>query len=837
VVLYELLTGQTPFDSNELLARGIDAMRRTILEREPPRPSTRLAALKLEELTTTAQRRSSDPPKLIHLLKGDLDWVVMKCLEKDRGRRYETVNGLAIDLKRHLDNEPVTARPPSAAYRLQKIVKRNKGLVAGGSIVFAALLSAVIISGRQARIATAARERAEADAAIANAMNDFLQFSMLAELTAAPGLSSEAGSQRVLDDVARDIDRRFGGQPLTEAAIRFNLGRAYLSTGKLELAEPHLQRTLALRSKELGPEHPATLDATAAIGLLRFREHKAEEAEKIFSTLLETQRRVLGEQKPATLQTALMLGAIQLLRGGGEAMVRSYQQAAAALRMMPHPADVGLFESLLVTANSLKSAGGSAQSEKLQRECVNRALEDFGPRHPLTLQAKYDLTDTLRDFGHAPEAEKIGREVLAGYEAITPPGDPDRRHAMVGLSHTLRRLGKFSESEQLRRRVVENVRNALKPAPAEAAAVNIFLVEVLLDQGKTSEAKQALARELDFERQTVGAALPDTLGCIRDIATQWMEEGKLREANEFLGDELGLQNNEPTSPAGRSVSVLQRLAPLLLERSRITEAVPLMQEQVRVDMRDLGLKHALTVTHLRLLANLSGRLGNWAVAFESCRDLVSADTNPSEYLRGAAVCAFLLGDMQSYRSCCAELVARFGAETDPRFADSIAKTCLLGSNASTEFPLAFSLAHRAAATKPDSPLYAGSHHWFELAEGMAQCRRGEDDEAIRTLAPIRKHPQRSAATLACYFSALAQHHAGRKNDALAALEDANNFLGETLRGGELGNAVVEWFDNAAAIAIRTEAEKAILGRATSPAVTVATLASARGTTQFQPRFK
>jgi len=101
------------------MASGIDVMRKTIREKEPVRPSTRLATLGADELTTTAKRRSADTSKLLHQLKGDLDWIVMKCLEKDRTRRYETANGLAMDLKRHLNNETVVARPPSSAYRFR----------------------------------------------------------------------------------------------------------------------------------------------------------------------------------------------------------------------------------------------------------------------------------------------------------------------------------------------------------------------------------------------------------------------------------------------------------------------------------------------------------------------------------------------------------------------------------------------------------------------------------------------------------------------------------------------------------------------------------------------
>ena len=139
VLLYELLAGSTPFDTQELLASGLDAMRKTIREKEPPRPSTRVATLGIDQLTTTAKRRGADTSKLLPQLKGDLDWIVMKCLEKDRTRRYDTANGLAADLKRHLNNEPVVARPPSRLYEFQKLVCRHR-VGFGAAIVFIVVL-------------------------------------------------------------------------------------------------------------------------------------------------------------------------------------------------------------------------------------------------------------------------------------------------------------------------------------------------------------------------------------------------------------------------------------------------------------------------------------------------------------------------------------------------------------------------------------------------------------------------------------------------------------------------------------------------------------------------
>jgi eukaryotic-like serine/threonine-protein kinase len=140
VLLYELLTGRTPFDARELLQSGFDEMRRTIREVEPARPSTRLSTMGKSDLTSVAQRRHLDAPKLIHLLRGDLDWIVMKALEKDRTRRYETASGLAGDIQRCLSSEPVTARPPSSIYRFQKLVRRNKTAFAAVGAVMAALV-------------------------------------------------------------------------------------------------------------------------------------------------------------------------------------------------------------------------------------------------------------------------------------------------------------------------------------------------------------------------------------------------------------------------------------------------------------------------------------------------------------------------------------------------------------------------------------------------------------------------------------------------------------------------------------------------------------------------
>jgi eukaryotic-like serine/threonine-protein kinase len=162
VLLYELLTSKTPFDPKKLLQHGLDEMRRTLREQEPQRPSTMVTTLQGAELTTTAENRHAEPPKLISLLRGDLDWIVMKALEKDRRRRYETANGLAMDIQRYLGSEPVVARPPSRLYRFQKLVRRNKVVFAAVGAVAAALIIGLGTSTWLLFMERAARERAVA---------------------------------------------------------------------------------------------------------------------------------------------------------------------------------------------------------------------------------------------------------------------------------------------------------------------------------------------------------------------------------------------------------------------------------------------------------------------------------------------------------------------------------------------------------------------------------------------------------------------------------------------------------------------------------------------------
>ena len=241
VLLYELLTGHTPFDAQELVQSGLDAMRRTIREKEPQRPSTRLSTMLDAELTTVAKRQSAEPPKLVHFIRGDLDWIVMKALEKDRTRRFESASGLALDVQRFLKNEPIEARPPSGLYRFQKWVRRNKPAFAAAAAVIAALVIGLglslylFIQERQAlrnekeavRRAVAAerrqaelREQAEKGLALEK---EFREMAPITEKFTTAGRLLSQGKMEEAEQVISDVPPN-----IPQAAILYNaLGEVY----------------------------------------------------------------------------------------------------------------------------------------------------------------------------------------------------------------------------------------------------------------------------------------------------------------------------------------------------------------------------------------------------------------------------------------------------------------------------------------------------------------------------------------------------------------------------------------------------------------------------------
>jgi WD40 repeat protein/serine/threonine protein kinase len=236
VLLYELLTGHTPFDAEKLLAAGLNEIRRTIREREPARPSTRLSTMLVADLDLVAGHRQVPPPKLIHLVRGDLDWIVMKCLEKDRTRRYDTANGVAMDIARHLNNEPVVACPPGKLYKFQKLVRRNKLVFIVASVVIAALIIGLGVSTWMFFKEQQARQQTEAERRIA-VQSQQIEAQQRREAEAAR--AEEARQRGIASEQEMLARRRFYDAQMNLANQAWEAGQLARTADLLETQQPH----------------------------------------------------------------------------------------------------------------------------------------------------------------------------------------------------------------------------------------------------------------------------------------------------------------------------------------------------------------------------------------------------------------------------------------------------------------------------------------------------------------------------------------------------------------------------------------------------------------------
>lgn len=261
-------------------------------ETDPPTPSARFSGLGTLR-QAIGRSRGTEPGALTRQLKGDLDWIVMKAMEKDRTRRYDTANGLADDLRSYLAHEVVRARPPSAGYRLQKFVQRHTvgvASAAGLAVIVVAFAGAMTL---QARLISRARDRAEQEAAKARAVNAFMRETLLAPDPVA-GLGRDVTVAHALGVAARKLDRAFPNQPEVEANARSAIGWAFFQLGRYDEAEPLLEQALAIRRRLLGPEHPDLAESLDQWAQLKRVRTRYEEAETLSREALAMRRSFLG---------------------------------------------------------------------------------------------------------------------------------------------------------------------------------------------------------------------------------------------------------------------------------------------------------------------------------------------------------------------------------------------------------------------------------------------------------------------------------------------------------------------------------------------------------------
>ncbi len=518
VLLYELLTGSTPFDKDRLRKAAFDEVRRIIKEEEPPRPSTRISTS--QALASISAQRKTEPTKLSRVVKGELDWIVMRCLEKDRTRRYESANGLARDVQRYLADEAVEACPPSAGYRLRKFARKHRAALAAATAFVLLLMLLVLVSlwsvtrlrvayaiaeeqrrlaerqrdeaALQREVADQQSEKARESAEAAQRVSDFLLHDLLSSLGPAGSRARMVSAEQLLDRAAKGIGKAFSKDPAMEATARATISWTYRGLGYYDAAEREIRAALKIRRRALGEGHADTLEALTALGAVLCHKGQFAEAEKVLRPALEAQRRLLG--------------------GDHTQVMWSLERLAWAL----------------------KGQGKAAEAAPLNEEALRICRRRFGEESDQTLHLRFARADSLNKVGRRDDAVAEYRDVLKAQRRLLGEEHPNTLGTMRELAVLLWRGREFAEAEALQRKALEVARRTRGSDHPWTLEMARHLARLMRDTGRFAEAARFAEEALGVLRRTLGEEDEKVVEMKFDLGLYLFRAGKAAEAEPHL---------------------------------------------------------------------------------------------------------------------------------------------------------------------------------------------------------------------------------------------------------------------------------------------------------------
>lgn len=576
VILYELLTGQTPFDRQRLGSAALDEVLRIIREEEPVRPSTRLSSS--QTLPSIAALRKTDPDRLTRQVRGDLDWIIMRALEKDRSRRYESASALAGDLLRHLADDPVLAGPPSRIYRLRKFVRRNRAPVIAAAIIMAVLLAG--ITGTTIALIGQAKQRAraETEAAVSAAVSEF-QADMLTAADPHRLLGDKVTVVQTVIAAAEELDvGKMRDQPQVEAALRETIGRTLYALGRYRDAEPHLRKALELRTSAGAEPRAETVKSINYLASLLRDEGRFSEAEPLYNNALAMCQKLEPEPDRGTATTLNNLALVlrdQLKLSESEQMFR--RALDAMVRSSPtDDVEISQIQANLAGACRMTNDRNRIpEAEALLRTALQTRRRVLPAGHPLLAETLNDLSTVLQDQGKFAEAEPLCRESLELRRKALPAGHVEVAQGLHNLAWLLQGQGKFAESEPYYREALAIMRQAVPADHPNLALVVNNLAYVLQQMGRADEAEPLYREALQIRRAAFPANHPLIGTSVNNLALLLKEQGRLAEAEPLYREAIRIQL--PTSRLA-SVAATVNLADLLSDQGKPAEAEPLFRE-------------------------------------------------------------------------------------------------------------------------------------------------------------------------------------------------------------------------------------------------------------------
>ena len=578
VVLYVLLTGSQPLDTKQWKNRPIDELLRKLREEEPPTPSTKVNAER-DTSSARAEARGTEPRQLVSLLRGDLDWITMKALEKDRARRYGGPSELAADLRRYLDHEPVEARPASVGYRLRKYTRRHRvavGVTAGLLLLLAAFS---VLQAVQLRRITRERDRATRERDRATRITDFMTgMFKISDPSEARGNTITA--REILDKSSKDIKTGLAKDPEVQSQMMSVMSRTYAGLGLYARAYDLAKGALDSRLSLLGPDDPKTLESEGQVGVdLAYQGHY-EEAEKMLRQAAEGERRVLGTDDRLTLETMDRWASV---RG---------------------------------------SLGHYDEQEKLEREVIEIGTRKLGPENEQILRARTNLVAALWNLARYAEAEQEDRQLVALDRRVLGPDNPRTLLAMGNLALVLKSEGRYSEAEAQSRELLAADQRVMGPEHPATANTMENLSSLLIEEGRLPEAEKMSGEALGIRLHSLGPDHPSTLTSKINLSIVLFKEGHLREAEKVQREALATEIRVQGAEHPVSLEMQTDLAQTLNAEGQYAAAEKLARATYEAELRIHGPQHPHTLNALRELGKSLAYTHRYAEASKLFRDAI-----------------------------------------------------------------------------------------------------------------------------------------------------------------------------------------------------------------------
>jgi serine/threonine protein kinase/tetratricopeptide (TPR) repeat protein len=668
VVLYELLTGTTPITREQMKRSALDEMFRLIRESEPPTPSRRIGTS--EALPSLAALRQTEPARLGRFLKGDLDWITMKALARERQRRYETPSALARDIERFLNHEPVSAGPPTATYRVKKFVRRHRAAVTAASLVLLALVAGIVGTTlglfearrhearalKAAAHESAARRAVQAEHAKAEARLQQLETantilgSVFRDLNPREAEKHGKPLQAVLgerlDEAAKQLEGESIGDPLTVARMQHTLGLSQLNLGHAQRALDLFTRAHDTFTRALGPDHRETLACRANLGMALFNAGRDAEAVAQWEQTLGRWKATLGPDDPETLSTT-------------SSLAMGYQRA-----------------------------GRVRESLELHEHVLARREAELGPDHPDTLAALIALATAYRDASRLADAIPLFEKALKVSEATLGPDHLDTVDTLTRLATCYQDAGRLPDATRLLERSLEVRRAKLGRDHPETLVSLGFLAGAFYASGRYSDAVPMFEQALELTRARHGPDHPDTLASMNNLAQGYTAAGRPADALPLLEEALARDRRllGPDHPHTQITAF--NLALRYLDLGRVEESLAMQKDvQERLTAR-LGADHPEAITSLKGLATTYSQTGKHDLAlplFERALELRRAKLGPDHpetlmALNDLAACLWSLRRLDRSVPLFEESLGRFRAVLGPAHPNTLITQANLGVN-------------------------------------------------------------------------------------------------------------------------------------------------------------